>query len=122
MTSISFCKWVNDELLPNNTSEPGFPRQVSVEVCWKWLHKIGFKVKRITKGIYVDDHEREDVVQARDQFFCELTQLGFLNQSNSPSELLFSQMLSSLVSVTIHFFFDESTFSANDDEKNYVEG
>ena len=47
MTSISFLPVGNDELLPN-TLEPGF---LSVEVCHKWLHKMGFKVKRITKGI-----------------------------------------------------------------------
>ena len=29
---------------------------------------MGFKVKRITKGIYVDSHERKDVVKDRDEF------------------------------------------------------
>ncbi len=52
--SFSFCKWVNNEMLPNNTLELRFPRQVYVEVCRKWLHKMDFQVK---KGIYVNGHE-----------------------------------------------------------------
>lgn len=31
MTTRSFCSWVNDELLPNATLEPGVPRKISVE-------------------------------------------------------------------------------------------
>jgi hypothetical protein len=33
MTSRSFCNWVNDILLPNNTLEAGAPRKISVEVA-----------------------------------------------------------------------------------------
>ena len=86
MTSRSFCKWVNNELLPNNTLEPGFPRQVSLDVCRKWFHIMGFQVKQITKGIYIDGHERDDVVQARKEFVEDLTKLGFLNVENAPNE------------------------------------
>ena len=121
MTSYSFCKWVNNELLPNNTLEPGFPRQVSVEVCRKWLHQMGFQVKQITKGIYVDGHERPDVVEARKEFLVQMTEIGFLNHSNAPSEEQ-AALLPSIASPpdidhTIIFFHDESTFSANDDER-----
>ena len=31
LTAGKFCEWVNDELLPNETLEPGFPRKVSVQ-------------------------------------------------------------------------------------------
>ena len=58
LTARSFCSWVNDELLPNSTLEAGAPRRISVEVARNWLHDMGFKVKRITKGIYYDGHER----------------------------------------------------------------
>ncbi len=47
LTSRSFCTWVNDELLPNATLEPGAPRKISVEVSRKWLHRMDFKVRRI---------------------------------------------------------------------------
>ena len=63
MTIRSFCFWVNNKLLPNSTLESGAPRKISVEVARQWLHTMGFKVKRVTKGIYVDGHKRADVVE-----------------------------------------------------------
>ena len=30
LTSIEFCKWVNNSLLPNTTLEPGFPQRISM--------------------------------------------------------------------------------------------
>ena len=119
MTARSFCAWVNNVLLPNNTLESGAPRKISVEVARRWLHKMGFKVKRITKGIYVDGHEIKDV-EARDEFLKSMTALGFLNQSNAPSEemanLLPDVAVSPDASNTIFWFHDESTYHANDDE------
>ncbi len=86
LTSRSFCTWVNDELLPNATLEPGAPRKISVEVSRKWLHRMGFKVRRITKGVYCDGHERTDVVKHRQIFLNEMSTLGFLHALNAPNE------------------------------------
>ena len=83
MTVWSFCSWVNNELLPNSTLEPGAPRKISTEVARKWLLGMGFKVSRITKAIYVDGCERADIIESRSDF---LTSLGFLNESNAPNE------------------------------------
>lgn len=47
---------------------------------------MGFQVKRITKGIYVDGHERADVIEARNEFLKTMTSLGFLQPSNAPNE------------------------------------
>ena len=44
---------------------------------------MGFQVKKITKGIYVDGHERSDV---RKDFLVQMTEVGFLNRSNAPGE------------------------------------
>ena len=86
MTSRSFCTWVNDELLPNATLDPGAPRKISVSVARRWLLEMGFKVKRITKGIYFDGHERSDVVEARGEFLKTMTSLGFLHPTNAPND------------------------------------
>ena len=83
MTSRSFCTWVNTVLLPNSILESGAPHRISVEVARKWLHSMGFEVKPLTKGIYIDGHERDDVVEVRDEFLNKMTSLGFLH---SPSE------------------------------------
>jgi hypothetical protein len=68
MTLIEFCKWVNKTLLPNSTLEPGFPRRVSVETSRKWLHEMGFEVLTARKGIFIDGHERPDVIESQKTF------------------------------------------------------
>ena len=45
-----------------------------------------FKVKRVTKGIYVDGHKRADVVEVHGEFLKTMTSLGFLNRKNVPNE------------------------------------
>ena len=120
LTSHSFCNWVNDELLPNSTLEPGAPRRISVEVARKWLHQMGFKVKRITKGVYYDGHERADVIDHRKLFLNEMATLGFLLASNAPNDksaaVVKDVKLATNYENTIFWFHDESTFNANDDQ------
>ena len=57
MTSISFCRWVNEKLLPNSILEPGFPRHTAVETARKWLHELGFEVLNKQKGVYIDSFQ-----------------------------------------------------------------
>ena len=120
MTIRSFCFWVNNKLLPNSTLEPGAPRKISVEVARQWLHTMGFKVKRITKGIYVDGHERADVIEARGEFLKTMTSLGFLNRNNTPNEEV-AQLLPTVTVLpeerdTIFWSHNESSYNANDDQ------
>ena len=42
LTAGSFCQWVNESLLPNETLEPGFPSKIGVETARKWMHEVGF--------------------------------------------------------------------------------
>lgn len=63
LTSRSFCQWVNESLLPNSILDPGYPRKVSVQTARKWLHDLGFMVLNKKKGVYIDGHERDDVVK-----------------------------------------------------------
>ena len=58
---------------------------------------MGFKVKRVTKGIYVDGHKRADVVEAHGEFLKTMTSLGFLNRNNTPNE----EVAQLLLTVTI---------------------
>ncbi len=120
LTAQSFCTWVNDELLRNATLEPGAPRKISVEVARKWLHEMGFKVKRITKGVYFDGHERADVVDHRNVFLNEVASLGFLQSTNAPNdecaEAVKDVELATNYENTVFWFHDESTFNANDDQ------
>lgn len=123
LTIAGFCHWVNNDLLPNETLEPGYPRKISVETARQWMHQLGFEVVCKRKGTYVDGHEREDVVEYRQTFLRRMTSLGFLNASNAPTEEAKNALPSDLeppspdvIEKTIVIFHDESTFQANDDQ------
>lgn len=123
LTVGKFCHWVNNDLLPNETLEPGFPRKISVETGRKWMHHMGFEVTAKKKGTYVDGHEREDVVQYRATFLRRMVALGFLSSSNAPTDeakkalpLDLRAPAPEVVEKTIVIFHDETTFQANDDQ------
>ncbi len=74
----------------------------------------------------MDGHEREDVVEYRQKFLRKMIGLGFLNQSNAPTEEAKQALCQfnlnpqpSLVEKTVIIFHDESTFQCNDDETTF---
>ena len=84
LTSSAFCQWVNNGLLPNSVLEPGYPRRVFVETARKWLHELGFDILQLSKGVFIDGHERSDVVESRVKFLRTMTECGFLCPDNAP--------------------------------------
>ena len=66
LTSIDFCRWVN-ETAPNSTLEP---RKIGLETARKWLHHLGFEVLTAKTGIFIDEHERHDVIKSRKLFYA----------------------------------------------------
>lgn len=52
--------YVNDFLLPELKIE----KTISESTTVRWLKKLGFSKCRVQKGVYVDRHERDDVVKA----------------------------------------------------------
>ena len=123
MTSIDFCRWVNEALLPNSTLEPGFPRKIGLETARKWLHHLGFEVLTAKKGIFIDGHERDDVVESRKLFLRKMVKLGFLHFTNAPTEDAVKALPADINSLTkerhsktVVFFHDKSTFTANEDQ------
>ena len=86
LTASAFCQWVNNDLLPNSVLEPGYPRRVSVETARKWLHELGFEILQLSKGVFIDGHERSDIIESRVQFLRTMTKCGFLCPDNAPTE------------------------------------
>ena len=86
MTSMEVCKWVNKTLLPNSNLEPGFPCQISIETSRKWIHEMDFEVLTGRKGIFVDGHERPDVIESGKKNSHKDGKIGFLNFSNAPTD------------------------------------
>ena len=123
LTKHSLCHWINEELLPNENLEPGFPRQISVETARKWLHELGFEVLSADKGMFFDGHEREDVVKERKIFLEKMIETGFLHPGDAPTPQAASAFPSSVPLApadvrekTVVIFHDESTFQANEDQ------
>ena len=88
LTTVTFCKWVNECFLPNSTLEPGFPHKISLETARLWLHHLGFEVLTVRKGIFIDGHERPDVIDARKLFLRKMTKIGFLHFTNAPTGVM----------------------------------
>ena len=122
LTTVDFCKWVNESLLPNNTLEPGFPRKIGLETARLWLHHLGFEVLTVRKGIFIDGHERPDVIESRKLFLRKMTKIGFLHFTNAPTD----EAMKALPDVdsptnerrakTVVLFHDETTFMSNEDQ------
>ena len=58
LTTVTFCKWVNECFLPNCTT-------ASTRLVLRRLHHLSFEVLTVHKGIFIDGHERPDVIDAR---------------------------------------------------------
>ena len=71
-TAQSFSVWVNEDLLPSSHLPPHFPRRVSFHTSMRWLHHLGFKPVSHRKGVYIDGHERDDVVLHHGKYLREM--------------------------------------------------
>ena len=123
LTSIDFCCWVNESLLPNSTLEPGFPRKICLETARKWLHQLCFEVLTTQKGIFIDGHEHSDVIESRKLYLRKMAKLGFLHFTNAPTEDAPNSLPMDIDppsrerrTKTVVFFHDESTFMSNEDQ------
>jgi len=48
-------------------------QKISESTARRWLAKLGYELKEVKKGVYVDGHEREDVVAYRQKFLEQFT-------------------------------------------------
>ncbi|TFK67503.1 hypothetical protein BDN72DRAFT_913924 [Pluteus cervinus] len=117
-------RYVNSFLLP----ELEIDQTISESTAVRWLKKLGFSLCRVQKGIYVDGHERKDVVKSRQSFVNYLyTQvLPFCYEYILPDEDSEDQVLveippTLLDGTKIHYpiFHDETCIHAND-QSGYV--
>ena len=122
LTASSFCHWVNNEVLPNSVLEPGYPRRVSVETARKWLHALGFEILQRSKGVFIDGHERPDVVESRVKFRKTMTECGFLRPDNAPTEEAGQTLPTDVPHMSkeegdkcIVWFHDESAYNTTED-------
>lgn len=64
-----FCKALTEDILPYL----GIGKEaVSERTARRWLIKLGWRQTRLKKGVYMDGHERDDVVKYRNEIFLPL--------------------------------------------------
>lgn len=69
-TTQTVANWVNSELLPKYDKYKE-SEKYAAETIGRWMHNMEWTYGKITKGIYVDGHEREDVVEARNEYITK---------------------------------------------------
>jgi hypothetical protein len=67
-------KQVNDIIIPNLGLTLGGSKITEQAAC-RWLRKLGYERRLVTKGAYVDGHERPDVVEYRKKFIKKIQEL-----------------------------------------------
>ena len=107
MTAATFGQWLNEELLPNENFEPGFPRKTGVETARNWIYEMGYEVLRSKKGVYVDSHESDDVVLYQKTSFPQKVTLGFFISANAPIHDLHWPP-GAMLEKTFTFFYNKS--------------
>ena len=125
MTATDFQHYINETLLPEMHVGISAPH-ISVETARVWLHKLGFEpCDRNKKVVYIDGHERDDVVAYRSLFLQNLLEdeEAHLPPPKPSDEKLseeemffFIQKEQAGAKKLVTICHDESTFNANDDQ------
>ena len=118
MTSLDFCNWANGTLLPSvREHHPDIPAKISLNTACRWLHKLGFLPSSTRKGVYIDGHERSDVVEYRNLY---LRRLEVLSSTHAPPPLCTDEVSEPFIGPQrrhmVLLFHDESTYHSNEDQ------
>ena len=87
-----------------------------------WLHDLGFDILHLSKGVFIDGHERSDVVESRVTFLRKMTECGFLCPDNAPTEEAAQALPADVSHMTMEegekrivWFHDESAYNTTED-------
>ena len=118
MTAARFRVWVNDVLLPMVVQHhPQVMQQISLRTATRWLHALGFNPSQSHKGVYLDGHERSDVVAYRTLY---LRKLELLEVTHAPPPLCSDDLVrirqeeDESKKKLVLIYHDESIFHSND--------
>ena len=117
MTAANFYSWVNSTLIPQvQLHHPQVPSSISERTAVRWLHQLGFQPASTKKGVFIDGHERSDVVEYRKLY---LRKLEILESTHAPPPPVSDQCAPepSDRRKLVLIFHDEATYHSNDDQK-----
>jgi hypothetical protein len=114
VTPASLVKHVNGEVFPQLGIIPSKP--LSVRTGRRWLIKLGWRYTAIKKGVYMDGHERKDVVLYRNKIFLPTMEKYEVRMVHydGPDLKCVEPKLAEGEKEIIPLFHDECCFHAND--------
>ena len=114
LTARSFANWVTDKL----HLVADLPRQLSISesTAIRWMHHLGMDYIRYSKGLYIDGHERPDVIAYRDAFLERMAEHSeyFFRYEGENMDTVISPNLQSGQRPRVLVTHDESCFSSHD--------
>lgn len=114
LTARSFANWVIDKL----HLVADLPRQLSISesTAIRWMHHLGMDYIRYSKGLYIDGHERPDVIAYRDAFLERMAEHSeyFFRYEGEDMDTVISPDLQSGQRPRVLVTHDESCFSSHD--------
>jgi hypothetical protein len=112
-------KYIKTDDIIQFTSQPeiqerwGLTKPVSSTTAKRWMCFMDYRWRREPKGMYIDGHERQDVVEYRQKVFLQAwKKLEPRMQSFASFEI--STHMDPIIRRIIAWFHDECTFHAND--------
>ena len=94
------------------------PSKVSACTACRWLYKLGFRPSSTIKGVYIDGHERGNVVKYRGLY---LKRMSILHTAHAPPPFCEDEMpavplVGPQCRNLVLIFHDESTYHSNKDQ------
>jgi hypothetical protein len=116
VTPSHFCRMLSNHILPSLGYT--FTKGLSERTAWRWLVDLGWRNKLLWKGVYMDRHERADVVEYCNNTFLPLMmsyQERMVKWELQGSELVhIDPVLGPGERRIIAVFQDESSFHVNE--------
>lgn len=77
ITPLRLQQHVNKIIIPTLFPGPpdNTPQTISVRTAQSWMRKLGYVRTQAKKGIYIDGHDRPDVIEARKEFLDRVKEL-----------------------------------------------
>ena len=120
--STSFLQlFLQDEYFPSKFGTD-CAKGICRETCRSWLKKLGFAYEQHGQGLYVDGHERKDVVEYRTTFLAQMDALQPLLVSidlQNPGGPVITPQITGNARPHIIVTHDECIFRAHDEKRTF---
>ena len=117
--AVTVAQLISMDSDPTNKAMKERSARIRARTARRWLHRLGLEYKTVAKGVFIDGHEREDVVRYRqEEFIPAIDRLcNYFVTWNLEGEMVLPPNLPPGEKPHILVTHDESTFNANDGKR-----